>query len=100
MPGEADYDIIIAGSGPAGTACALSLKGSGLRTLVIDKSNFPRDKICGDAIPNTVPKALRQLDEAYLEKLRAFPGKYPIKSCLVVAPSGKKVTLDFSLEGY
>ncbi len=95
-----NYDIIIVGSGPAGCACALSLKGSGLRVLVIDKSNFPRDKVCGDAIPNTVSKALRMLDEKYLAALRAFPEKVSIDSCKVVAPSGKFVTLHFKLEGY
>jgi len=94
------YDIIIVGSGPAGCACALSLKGSGLRVLVIDKSTFPRDKVCGDAIPNTVPKALMMLDEKYLTALRAFPEKVNIDSCKVVAPSGKSVTLHFKLEGY
>ena len=95
-----NYDIIIAGSGPAGTACALALKGSGLRVLVLDKNTFPRDKVCGDAIPNTVPKALRMLDEKYLQALRAFPKKVVIDSCKVVAPSGKNVTLHFKLEGY
>jgi geranylgeranyl reductase family protein len=94
------YDIIIAGAGPAGTGCALALKNSGLKVLVVDKNKFPRDKICGDAIPNTVPKALRMLDERYLHELRAFPEKVIIDSCKVVAPSGKEVTLQFKLEGY
>ncbi len=94
------YDIIIVGSGPAGTACALSLKGSDRKILVIDKQSFPRDKVCGDAIPNTVPKALRMLDERYLEALRSFPDKVMINSCKVVAPSGKSVQLNFKLEGY
>lgn len=94
------YDIIIVGSGPAGVGCALSLKGSGLKVLVIDKSTFPRDKVCGDAIPNTVPKALKMLDEKYLTALRSFPDKVSIDSCKVVAPSGKSVTLHFKLEGY
>ncbi|MBK8414650.1 MAG: FAD-binding protein [Bacteroidetes bacterium] len=39
-----NYDIIIAGSGPAGTACALALKGSGLRVLVLDKILSPAIK--------------------------------------------------------
>lgn len=100
MTTSSHYDIIIAGAGPAGTGCALALKNSGLKVLVVDKSKFPRDKICGDAIPNTVPKALRMLDERYLHELRAFPGKVIIDSCKVVAPSGKEVTLHFKLEGY
>lgn len=100
MTTSSHYDIIIAGAGPAGTGCALALKNSGLKVLVVDKNLFPRDKICGDAIPNTVPKALRMLDERYLHELRAFPEKVIIDSCKVVAPSGKEVTLQFKLEGY
>lgn len=100
MTTSSHYDIIIAGAGPAGTGCALALKNSGLKVLVVDKNLFPRDKICGDAIPNTVPKALRMLDERYLHELRAFPEKVIIDSCKVVAPSGKEVTLHFKLEGY
>ncbi|MBL0341539.1 MAG: tryptophan 7-halogenase [Bacteroidetes bacterium] len=94
------FDIIIVGAGPAGTACALSLKDSGLKVLILDKNTFPRDKVCGDAIPNTVPKALKMLDENYLEALRSFPEKINIDSCKVIAPSGKSVTLHFKLEGY
>ena len=48
---EENYDLSIIGGGPAGTACALSLKESGLRIALFDKQKFPKDKVCGDAIP-------------------------------------------------
>ena len=44
------YDIAIAGGGPAGAACATFCAQAGLRTLVLEKSAFPRDKVCGDCI--------------------------------------------------
>ena len=44
------YDIIIVGAGPAGTSAALYAEKYGLKTVILDKSSFPRDKICGDAL--------------------------------------------------
>ena len=40
------YDVIIVGGGPAGSAAALYAKKFGLKSIVLDKSFFPRDKIC------------------------------------------------------
>jgi menaquinone-9 beta-reductase len=44
------FDVVIIGAGPAGSACAISLAGTGLRVALIDKATFPRDKTCGDAL--------------------------------------------------
>jgi len=44
------YDVIVAGAGPAGSAAAAALSKAGRRVLLIDRSRFPRDKTCGDAI--------------------------------------------------
>ena len=60
-----DYDVAIVGAGPAGSACALALRRSGLRVALLDKATFPRDKVCGDAVPGHALKALRQLDPAF-----------------------------------
>ncbi|MEJ7661196.1 MAG: FAD-dependent oxidoreductase [Hymenobacter sp.] len=37
--------MAIVGAGPAGTACALALRGRGHRVVLLDKAVFPRDKI-------------------------------------------------------
>lgn len=42
--------MAVAGGGPAGAACATLCAEAGLRTLVVEKSLFPRDKVCGDCI--------------------------------------------------
>lgn len=70
-----DWDVIIAGAGPAGCACALSLVGSGLRVAVVDKALFPRDKICGDAIPGLGIKTLGNILPRYKEAFEQFPAK-------------------------
>ena len=41
------YDVIIIGAGPAGSTAGYLLSKFGLRVLLIDKSNFPRQKLCG-----------------------------------------------------
>lgn len=61
MVADYDYDLIIVGAGPAGSIMALSAARHGLEVLLIDKAVFPRDKICGDAIPMDA----RPLLEAY-----------------------------------
>jgi flavin-dependent dehydrogenase len=41
------YDVLIIGGGPAGSSAARMLSGKELKVCVIDKSTFPRDKLCG-----------------------------------------------------
>ena len=41
-----DYQVIIVGSGPAGSACAKALKDENIETLVIEKESLPRPKTC------------------------------------------------------
>jgi geranylgeranyl reductase family protein len=53
---EMKYDVIIVGGGPAGSTAAKILSENGIKTLLIDKDKFPRDKPCGGGI------SLRVLD--------------------------------------
>lgn len=41
------YDAIIIGGGPAGSMTGITLQKRGYKTCIIDKSAFPRDKLCG-----------------------------------------------------
>lgn len=47
------YDICIIGAGPAGSTCAYYLTQKGFQPLVLEKKEFPKDKICGDATKKT-----------------------------------------------
>jgi geranylgeranyl reductase family protein len=43
-------DVAIIGGGPAGSSCASLCAAAGLRTLLIEREKFPREKVCGDCI--------------------------------------------------
>ena len=45
-----DFDAVVVGAGPAGSAAARVLATGGARTLLIDRARFPRDKPCGGGV--------------------------------------------------
>jgi menaquinone-9 beta-reductase len=51
-------DVIVVGAGPAGSATAYYLASAGLDVLVLEKSHFPREKVCGDGLAPRAVKAL------------------------------------------
>ena len=71
------FDVVIAGAGPAGCAAAYKLSGNGLKIALIDKETFPRDKICGDALGADVTKQFHQISESLTGKLDQFAEKIP-----------------------
>jgi menaquinone-9 beta-reductase len=53
-----DADVIIVGAGPSGSTAAYYLAQAGLNVLLIEKSRFPREKVCGDGL---TPRAVKSL---------------------------------------
>jgi len=51
-------DVIVVGAGPAGSTAASYLAQAGVDVLVLEKSAFPREKVCGDGL---TPRAVREL---------------------------------------
>jgi flavin-dependent dehydrogenase len=64
-------DVLIAGGGPAGSACAWRLRQAGIDVLVMDKAVFPRDKVCAGWITPQVLDDL-QIDPNDYRKGRTF----------------------------
>src|SRR5437868_8237258 len=64
-------DVAIVGAGPAGSACAILCAQSGLRTVVIERELFPREKVCGDCLNPACWPILRRLQLA--ERVRTLP---------------------------
>ncbi len=58
-------EVLIVGGGPAGSSCAWALRQAGVDVLVLDKSAFPRDKICAGWITPQVLQTLQVDTEDY-----------------------------------
>ncbi|OAP85653.1 drug:proton antiporter [Peptidiphaga gingivicola] len=56
--GDMQADAVVVGAGPAGSSTAHYLAMAGLRVLLLEKSAFPRDKVCGDGL---TPRAVAEL---------------------------------------
>src|SRR6266540_2345491 len=51
-------DVVVVGAGPGGSSAAFHLARHGLSVLLLEKTEFPREKVCGDGL---TPRAVRQL---------------------------------------
>jgi menaquinone-9 beta-reductase len=63
MPQKEAFDVVIAGAGPSGCTTALFLAKSGLNIAVLDRSEIPARKVCGDALSGTVMSLLKSIDD-------------------------------------
>lgn len=79
------FDVVVVGAGPAGAAAAIAARRADpdARVLLLDRSDFPRDKPCGDGI---APHAIDVLSA--LGVSGAVAGYRPVLRLRVHAPSG------------
>ena len=89
------YDIIIVGAGPSGSTAALYAEKLGLKTVLLDKTIFPRDKICGDALSGKSVRYMRELK--ILDEVSKLKGSV-IKRITFGSPSHKQ--FDINLSGF
>jgi menaquinone-9 beta-reductase len=84
-------DVAIVGGGPAGASCAASCAAAGLRTLVIEREKFPREKVCGDCINPACWPVLERLELA--EQIRTYPYA-PVNAVEFIAIGGEKLRIE------
>ncbi|HEY3711433.1 MAG TPA: geranylgeranyl reductase family protein [Amycolatopsis sp.] len=53
-----DAEVIVVGAGPAGSTAATYLARAGVDVLLLEKTEFPREKVCGDGL---TPRGVKQL---------------------------------------
>jgi menaquinone-9 beta-reductase len=63
-----EADVIVVGAGPAGSTTAFYLAQAGLDVLLLEKSKFPREKVCGDGLTPRAVKALAGLGIDFSEQ--------------------------------
>ncbi len=92
------FDVAIVGAGPAGSTCAAFCAQAGLRTLLIEKSIFPREKVCGDCLNPGCWPILERLDIA--ERVLAEPHSV-LADVEFISPRGRslRIPLDPSRRG-
>lgn len=81
-------DVLIVGAGPAGAIAALVLARAGLRVRLIDRTAFPRDKLCGDSLNPGAMALLARHGLAAAIEARGLP----MDGMLVTGPGGAAVT--------
>jgi flavin-dependent dehydrogenase len=85
------FDVAIVGGGPAGSSCAAFCALAGLRTLVLEREKFPREKVCGDCLNPSCWPVLERLDLA--QPVRDLPHS-KLASVEFIAINGWKVVVD------
>jgi len=94
-----EFDVLIIGAGPAGATCAMELGASGLSVALLDKSVFPRDKICGDALSADVVKQLSMLPGDIAGQFQEFSTKVASYGVRIFAPGCQHIDIPFVDEG-
>jgi geranylgeranyl reductase family protein len=89
------FDVVIAGAGPSGTACAIKLAKSGLRVALLDKATFPRDKTCGDALSVDVINQLEMLSPDLAAEFNSLDNKIPSYGVKIFSPDHNHLDIPF-----
>src|SRR5687767_4386232 len=93
------HDVIILGAGPAGSTVSALLARAGLRALLLEKSRFPREKVCGEFI---TPDCLNVFDRLGAREKVIDAGATIMDRWTLFAPDGRgvDVPMDWIAEGY
>lgn len=91
---EKQYDVAIAGGGVAGLVAAISCAQRGLYTVLIEKGDYPRHKVCGEYISKEVTSIMRKIGVHLTDC-----GAVEINRLLFSSTNGKSVKTDLPLGG-
>lgn len=93
MPEIIETNICIVGAGPAGSTTSITLSKLNIPHLIVDAAEFPRDKICGDALDLKVVRVLNNIDPSIVQhefQTNDFTSSMGMRFIL---PKGKHVDL-------
>src|SRR5260370_19905988 len=84
-------DVDVVGGGPAGSSCGAFCAAGGLRTVVLEREKFPREKVCGDCLNPACWPVLRRFGIA--ERVRQLPHGI-LDAVEFIAIGGRKIVVD------
>jgi len=90
------FDVAIVGGGPAGSSCAAFCVLAGLKTLVLERERFPREKVCGDCLNPSCWPVLERLGVE--QPVRELPHS-KLTSVEFIAIDSHKVVVDLPTGG-
>src|SRR6266404_8673119 len=90
------FDVAIVGGGPAGSTCAAFCAAAGLRTVLLERERFPREKVCGDCLNPSCGPVLRRLGVA--ESIGQLPHGI-LDAVEFITVGGQKVIVDLTSGG-
>lgn len=88
-----DYEVVVVGGGPAGSAAAIHLAAGGHRVLLLEKAVMPREKLCGEFLSTEVASMCREL--GVLEEMRRV-GARRIRRLELTEPAGGAHSTDLA----
>ena len=77
-----DSDVIVVGAGPGGSSAAYHLAQAGLDVALLEKTTFPREKVCGDGL---TPRAVKALVAHGRRRQRETPAGCTTRACASTA---------------
>jgi menaquinone-9 beta-reductase len=85
-PTVEEAEVVIVGAGPAGAVAGATLAELGRDVLLVDQSEFPRDKPCGDGLTHSAVEVLEELGLGSLAERGA-----PVEDCRIVIAHGAEM---------
>jgi len=90
LPAGKNYDVIIAGAGPAGSSAAIHLANRDVRVLLVEQKSFPRAKLCGEFIS---PECLPHFERLGVQAAMQSSHPAPITETVFYSHNGRRIVV-------